>query len=96
MSKERKSSAEAEQKYQDNLTIMEPESQNIVFLKRPRIKIPRGHGGAAAVRVRAEAANVLEAFATETGLSICEIASQLIVWASERTLFADMEVDRDV
>lgn len=88
MSRERKSSAEAEQINQDNCTIMEPESQNIVCIRKKR-QLCRGHGRTALVRINDEAACILEGFATETGLSVAKIASQLIIWAADRTIFTE-------
>lgn len=89
-----KSPAEAGASFnQVHSTIMETDSQNIVLVKRPQVKIPRSRCNMAVIKVNDEAASVLEQFATETALPISRIASQLITWASERTVFTEVEDD---
>ena len=83
-----KSPAEAGAINQDNFTIMDADSQNVICLRKRR-KLCRGHGNSALVRINDKAACILEGFATETGLSVASIASQLIIWAADRTIFTE-------
>nr|DAD99645.1 MAG TPA: antitoxin [Siphoviridae sp. ct6bb17] len=60
---------------------------NVINTTKPNeIKISRGHGGAAIVRVDSEAADILEEFANKSQLSIQKLASNFIKFAGERTI----------
>lgn len=63
------------------------ETVNVIQVARQKdVKISRGHGGAAVTRIDSEAADILEKFANETGLSIQKIASNFIKFAGENTI----------
>ena len=69
-----------------NETIEKDALNMIRVAKCKDVKICRGHGGAAIVRIDSDSADILEKFANETGLSIQKIASNFIKFAGENTI----------
>ena len=73
---------------QGNNTTLDSENQNIVFVRK-RVRIPRNGNSGAIIRIDDAAAGMLENIASETGIPVIRIASQLITWAADRTSFVD-------
>lgn len=72
---------------------MQAAEQNIIRICRPKISINRCRGGAI-IRIDGEAANIIESFATQSGLSFTKLASNFIRFAAKHTVIQE-EYDGD-
>lgn len=67
-------------------------AQNIIYIDKPVKKINRNDCGMAIVKIDKDAADILESFAYESGLSFSKIASNFIKYASNETIIREREV----
>ena len=71
---------------------------NVISIKRRKeVKISRGARGEGIIRIDSEAANVLESFLQKANgeLSVKELASSMIKYASNDTIIRIEEEDQD-
>lgn len=64
---------------------------NIIYSERPIVKISRNRNGSV-IRINNEATEALEQFASASGKTISEIASNFIKFAAENSIVKEKEV----